>query len=222
MKFNLALLGLVGLATAAPAPDKVKRDIDDIVRAATDSATSNELSGPCRPVTFIFARGTTETGNIGNDVGGPLSSALKAKYGTTYVATQGVDYSASLLGNLAAAGCSSDGINNFVSDINLAVSKCPNTQIVIGGYSQGAACLHAAVSKLSTASVGRINAAVTFGDTRNEQSGGQIPPIPSNRKEIFCNAGDGVCDGTLIVTAAHLQYAQDIPAAVSFISTLVH
>ena len=96
--------------------------------------TANELSGPCRPVTFIFARGSTEKGNIGKDVGGPLSYALKAHYGDSYIASQGVDYGASLWGNLEKSGCESPGVSNYVKDIELAASKCPNTKIVIGGY----------------------------------------------------------------------------------------
>ncbi|GAM88108.1 hypothetical protein ANO11243_061390 [Dothideomycetidae sp. 11243] len=227
MKFTLALAALVTLAAAVPTLETkrsaiaVKRTIQDIARAALDSATSNELSGPCRPVTFIFARGSTEAGNIGNDVGGPLSQALKAQYGNSFVATQGVDYPAGLLANLLPAGCSSQGINNMTAEIELAASKCPNTQIVIGGYSQGAACTHAAVGNLDDATVNRITAAVTFGDTRNEQSGGTIAPIDPSRVMIFCAQGDYVCDGTLITDSAHSSYATDVPAAVDFISSLV-
>lgn len=54
MKFSLGLAALAGLAAAAPT-ELVERQA---------SSTANELSGPCRAVTFVFARGSTEAGNI--------------------------------------------------------------------------------------------------------------------------------------------------------------
>lgn len=49
--------------------------------------------------------------------------------------------------------------------INLSITKCPQAQIVIGGFSQGAAVVHNAVEELPADVVSHINAAVTFGDT---------------------------------------------------------
>lgn len=141
MQFSLTLLALTAaVATHARqmAPFPIRADstssAPSSLSTGTVPITANELSGPCRPVTFIFARGSTESGNIGKDVGGPLSYALKAHYGNNYVATQGVDYGASLLGNLDKSGCEAPGVSNFVKDIELAASKCPQTKIVIGGY----------------------------------------------------------------------------------------
>lgn len=63
--------------------------------------TQNGLSGSCGAVTVIFARGTTEPGNVGVLVGPPFFDALKSTIGAGNVVVQGVDYPASVEGFLA-------------------------------------------------------------------------------------------------------------------------
>jgi cutinase len=66
------------------------------------ASTANDLeNGGCKPVSVIFARGTTEPGNIGTVVGPPMEAALQQKLGASNVAFQGVDYPASVPGFLA-------------------------------------------------------------------------------------------------------------------------
>lgn len=61
------------------------------------SSTANDVTNDvaCRELTVIFARGTSEPGNIGSVVGPPLLSALQSKLGANNVAFQGVPYAAS-------------------------------------------------------------------------------------------------------------------------------
>jgi cutinase len=49
----------------------------------------------CTDVTVIFARGTTEGGNMGTVSGPPMVKSLRAKLGAGRVTVQGVDYPAS-------------------------------------------------------------------------------------------------------------------------------
>lgn len=53
-----------------------------------------ENSG-CQPLTFIFARGSTEMGNMGSVVGPPVASALKSQLNNK-VTVQGVTYDAGI------------------------------------------------------------------------------------------------------------------------------
>lgn len=93
---------------------------------------SNDLlNGPCKAVTVIFARGTTELGNIGAVVGPELDVALNSRLGNN-VAFQGVDYPASIAGFLI--GGSPEGADTLASLVNTAATKCPSTQIVLSGY----------------------------------------------------------------------------------------
>ena len=54
------------------------------------------MSTGCQPLTFIFARGTGEPGNMGIVVGPPVASALRSLTGSK-VAIQGVNYDASVM-----------------------------------------------------------------------------------------------------------------------------
>lgn len=51
----------------------------------------------CTPLTIIFARGTTEFGNVGTFAGPPFFHVLRSQLGNSGVLVQGVDYPASLV-----------------------------------------------------------------------------------------------------------------------------
>ena len=67
-----------------------------------EQTTYNELgTKACTAYTVIFARGTTEPGNVGILVGPPFFEALESLVGTSALTIQGVnDYSASIDGYL--------------------------------------------------------------------------------------------------------------------------
>ncbi|KAJ2970233.1 hypothetical protein NUW58_g9758 [Xylaria curta] len=94
-------------------------------------------------------------------------------------------------------------------------------KLVLSGYSQGAALVHAATKQLPAAVLNKVAAAVTYGDTRKKQDGGVVPNITPSRSLILCHDGDRVCDGTLIITDAHHDYQDLAPTAVNFIVSKV-
>ncbi len=59
--------------------------------------TYNDLGSSCKKYTVVFARGTTEPGNVGILVGPPFFDALEAIVGSGNLAIQGVNkYSATV------------------------------------------------------------------------------------------------------------------------------
>ena len=133
------------------------------------------------------------------------------------VAAQGVEYPADLLDNLKSGGCDPEDAKNMAALITQAATDCPESQLVVSGFSQGAAMVHRSVEQLSESVAARIAAGVTYGDTQNAQDDGRIPGLPANKTHIICHDGDLVCEGTLIVTDAHDGYENDAPEAVEFI-----
>lgn len=187
--------------------------------AVCDNCGDTELKGSCKPVTFIFARATGEPGgSLGILVGPGVYLGLKHRYGIKNVAAVGVRYPAKLEGNYEPEGCGTEGIEQFIADLKETATKCPETSIVAGGFSQGAACLHAAMKRLDPATISRIVGAVTFGDPRNKQDNGRIPKYPEAKTKIFCASADPICQGELKTTAAHRSYYKDIGPAVKFLS----
>src|SRR6195952_3040686 len=87
---------------------------------------------PCAHVEVVFARGTFEAPGLGY-VGDAFVDSLRAKTGKS-VDVYGVNYPASL--DFAAAA---DGIADAGNKVRDLAATCPNSKIVLGGYSQGAA-----------------------------------------------------------------------------------
>lgn len=151
-------------------------------------------------------------GTVGPDLAGALSSRVRS----LWVQGVGGPYDAAIADNTLPRGSSAASIREGVRLINLAASKCPSARIVTAGYSQGAALIAAAISDLNSSVRDRVTGSALFGYTKNRQNNGRIPNYPADRTRVYCNFGDLVCEGQLIVLAPHLAYGPDArgPAAV--------
>ncbi|RYP68988.1 hypothetical protein DL769_005375 [Monosporascus sp. CRB-8-3] len=171
-------------------------------------STRNDLNGgKCGKVVIIFARGTTEPGNVGAVAGPPFFDALTKKVPDLVV--QGVDYAADV-GGIIELG-DKEGTAKMAELVKKAVSQCPDAAIVMSGYSQGAMLVHNAATQLGDVT-SKVTATVTFGDPFQTQ---KIPGVQNQK--VFCAAGDGVCSGTFIITPAHLTYGSNANAAADFV-----
>lgn len=90
---------------------------------------------PCPDAEVIFARGTTEAPGLG-PTGEAFVDALRARTAGKSLGVYAVDYPATLDFPTAV-----DGINDARAHILATAANCPNTKMVLGGFSQGAAVM---------------------------------------------------------------------------------
>ncbi|KAF2636485.1 cutinase precursor [Massarina eburnea CBS 473.64] len=204
---TLLSFALVSLAIANP------------IQKRKTGTTENEFSqGGCRDVLFAWARGSTEAGNMGNIVGPPTSDAIKAEFGETNVATEGIDYAAALLPNALPGGTDAKSKKLMQDTLNAMATQCPDSVIVAGGYSQGAAVNHRAIEELPAQTQDRIAGVILYGDTQNQQDNAQISGFPPEKTMIICADGDAVCDGTLTILPPHLSYGANADEGAAFLN----
>lgn len=88
------------------------------------SNTYNQLTDgtPCRPVTVIYARGTTQAGNVGDSSAvGPIffNNLASQLGGTSQLAIQGVTYAANVIGFLQGGDpAGSTTMANLISQVS--------------------------------------------------------------------------------------------------------
>jgi cutinase-like protein len=94
---------------------------------------------PCPDVEVVFARGTGEPPGVGG-VGQAFVDALRAQAGNRSVDVYPVNYPASgdFVDREVFAGTVVDGIRDAGARVESMAASCPNTRMVLGGYSQGA------------------------------------------------------------------------------------
>ena len=180
----------------------------------------------CPNVEVVFARGTFEPPGVGN-VGQSFVDALTARAGGQSIDVYPVNYPASL--DFATAA---DGVVDAANKVRDTAAKCPDTKIVLGGYSQGAAVaayitedavpagftLPPGITGPLSASVDDHVAAVAlFG----KPSSGFLqmiytgaPPINvgsrfTSKAIDLCIPEDPVCSPTGTDNATHVQYADN-------------
>ena len=104
-----------------------------VAGAGSVSAAGHAAAEACPDVQVVFARGTFEPAGVGG-VGQAFVDALRAKASGKSVDAYAVDYPASL--DFATAA---DGVIDARNKVIATSNACPNTKVVLGGYSQGAA-----------------------------------------------------------------------------------
>lgn len=177
----------------------------------------------CTDVEVIFARGTFEAPGVGA-TGQAFVDALSARLGGKTVTAYGVDYPASL--DFQAA---TSGIADAANKIETVAANCASTQIVLGGYSQGAAVagytttdtLPAGIalpdgvsSTLPPAVASHVAAVVLFGTPSDgflNLVAGDAPPITvghlfAAKTLELCNPGDPICFPGGMDRSAHSAY----------------
>lgn len=179
-------------------------------------------AAPCADVEVVFARGTFEAPGVG-ETGQAFVDALTSRLGTESVDVYGVNYPASLDFQAATAGIAD--ASNRIENI---AATCPNTKIVLGGYSQGAAvagyttfdtvpaglALPANIGPLPASVAPHVTAVALFGTPDNwflNLVDHDAPPVTVGAQYApktiqLCAQGDPVCFPGGLDRGAHSSY----------------
>lgn len=96
---------------------------------------------------------------------------------------------------------------------NAALSACPDTELVLGGYSQGAMVVHNALSSGSLSS-SDVAAVLAFGDPLN---GSTFEGVDDSKVLQVCGSEDFICSrGGSSVDGSHISYTKDAQSAAEF------
>lgn len=197
------------------------------VAALFIGATPGQASGEptassiveCADVEVVFARGTFEGPGVGK-VGEPFIEALRQRLPDRTVGVHAVNYPASLEFDRVVDGVLD--VSNRLRDLG---ANCPTTNVVVGGYSQGAAVSGYLTSETVPAGYAlmpmtpdvaeRISAVVLFGKPspgivrllRHDAPPIQIGPAFTDRTIDLCAPRDPVCESGGFDRGAHSAYA---------------
>ncbi len=183
-------------------------------------------AAPCPDVEVTFARATNEPPGVGG-VGQEFIDSLRSQVGGRSVGVYPVNYSASE----DFAPSASAGASDASAHVQSMAANCPNTKLVLGGYSLGAMVIdlitiaQAPVAGLIPASLpadvaDHVAAVATFGNPSDRYLGAPISVVSPwyGAKAIdLCAPGDPVCSpgGPLalpsheeLFSAAHQSYLQ--------------
>lgn len=183
-------------------------------------------SASCPDVEVVFARGTDEPPGVGR-VGQAFIASLR-QHTRKSVGTYGVNYPASK-DFLAAAS----GANDASNHVQRMANNCPNTKVVLGGYSQGAAVIDIVTAAplpgfgfhqpLPTGAADHVAAVALFGNPSARASGlmSALTPDFDGKTIDLCNTGDPICSNGSQWNA-HLGYVPGLTnQAAGFVASRV-
>jgi cutinase len=159
-------------------------------------------AAPCPDVEVTFARATGEPPGVGG-VGQAFIDSLRSQVGGRSLAVYPVNYPATDDWPPSASAGGSDASAHVQS----MVANCPNTKLVLGGYSQGAMVIdlvtiaRASVAgfqaaTLSADDAAHVAAVAVFGNPTDRYLGGPVSDISPwyGAKAIdLCAPGDPIC-----------------------------
>lgn len=195
-------------------------------------------AAPCPDVEVTFARGAADPPGVGG-VGKAFIDSLHSQVGGRSVGVYAVNYPA---GDDFAASANAGAVDTH-AHVTSMVANCPNTKLVLGGYSLGAGAIDMATIArapiaglvpdiLTEDEAAHVAALATFGNPSDRFLGAPISELSPwyGAKAIdMCAPGDPVCTpGGLLAmpthdemsSPAHLSYQQSgMPAqAATFVA----
>lgn len=183
-----------------------------LIPVATTVALPTASADNCPDIEVIFARGTSEAPGLGLP-GGAFVNSLRSKVGGRSVGSYAVAYPADY-DFLAAAS----GANDASAHVQYMMGACPNTRLVLGGYSQGAAVMDV-IAAVPFPAIGFNNplppnapdfvAAIAVFGNPSAKLGLPLTssPVWGGRSIDLCNGGDPICQTDGEDVAAHKAYA---------------
>jgi cutinase len=196
-------------------------------------------AAPCPDVEVTFARATTEPPGVGV-VGQQFIDALRSQVGGRSVGVYAVNYPASedFVPSVNA------GTSDASAHVQSTIANCPNTKLVLGGYSQGAMVIDQITiaqfpiagfvpMTLSADQADHVAALALFGNPAARYLGAPVStasPWYGAKAIDLCAPGDPICTpgGPLALpthdeefSAAHLSYPNSgMPAqAAAFVAS---
>jgi cutinase len=181
-------------------------------------------AAPCPDVEVTFARATTEPPGVGV-VGQEFVDALRSQVGGRSVGVYPVNYPASD----DFVPSTNAGTSDASAHVQSMIANCPNTKMVLGGYSQGAMVIDEITiaqfpiagfvpETLSADQADHVAALALFGNPADRYLGAPVSTVSPwyGAKAIdLCAPGDPICTpgaGLSVPThdemfsAAHLSY----------------
>ncbi|RDH76534.1 cutinase family protein [Mycolicibacterium moriokaense] len=150
---------------------------------------------PCPDVEVVFARGTTEPPGVGG-IGAAFVDSLRSQVGGRSVGVYAVNYPAS---NDFSTSTPAGG-DDMSAHVQAMAANCPNTRMVLGGYSQGAAVVDLATTYMPPGVSDNVAAAAEFGGARSTFADSLSPgPLPSvgplyvGKTIEMCVPNDPIC-----------------------------
>lgn len=154
---------------------------------------------PCPDVEIVFARGTTEPPGVGG-IGQAFVDSLRSQLGGRSVGVYAVNYPASRDFVRSAPA----GANDASTHVQSMAANCPNTRMVLGGYSQGAGVIDLSSTAMPPDVADHVAAAALFGGPKSAfadtLSPGPLPsigPLYAAKTIDLCVPNDPICsDGS--------------------------
>jgi cutinase len=150
---------------------------------------------PCPDVEVVFARGTTEPPGVGV-IGQAFVNSLRARLGDRPVDVYAVNYPASNDFDRSATA----GAADTSARLQATATQCPDTRIVLGGYSQGAGVINLATASIPPATAEHVAASALFGGPSSGfadmLSPGPLPhisPLLAAKTLDLCVQNDPIC-----------------------------
>ena len=167
-------------------------------------------AAPCPDVEVVFARGTTEPPGVGG-IGQAFVDSVRSQVGGRSVGVYAVNYPAS---NDFASSTPAGG-DDMSAHVQSMAANCPNTRMVLGGYSQGAAVVDLATTNMPAEVSDNVAAAAEFGGARStfadSLSAGPLPsvgPLYAGKTIEMCVPNDPICYQGGWDMRAHGAYVQ--------------